>query len=58
MTAISNINLKSSKGIRIIKGEKVTLFYRENKYCDVIKNNGQKFTTTTGVANKRFNWVI
>ena len=57
MTAISNRNIKSSKGIIIKKGDKVELNDRENKFCDITKE-GKTFTTTVGIANKYFNWTF
>ena len=57
MTAIANKSIRSSKGIRIAKGDTVKLNYRGNKYCDVIVGN-DSFTTTMGVANSYFTWVI
>ena len=57
MKAIATRTIKSSKGIRITKGDTVELNYRENKYCDVTFK-GQSFTTTMGIANKYFNWIF
>jgi hypothetical protein len=57
MKAIANKTIKSSKGIRIAKGNTVELNYRGNKYCD-ITFNGKSFTTTMGVANSYFSWTF
>ena len=57
MEAVANKSIKSSKGIRIVKGQTVKLNYRKNQYCDVIVGN-DSFTTTMGVANSYFTWVI
>ena len=57
MKAIANKTIKSSKGIRITKGDTVELNYRENEYCDVAFN-GESFTTTMGVANSYFTWIF
>jgi hypothetical protein len=57
MKAIANRTIKSSKGIRITKGDTVELNYRGNKYCDVTIN-GESFITTMGVANSYFTWIF
>ena len=57
MKAIANKTIKSSKGIKIAKGNTVELNYRGNKYCD-ITFNGESFITTMGVANSYFSWTF